>query len=132
MQTAKTKAETMLPKLCNEQNKREDMSIANTGGAQFFNLFNNTPLNINSSDIGETITVEKNPPTKDIVGTEKLTKNPKDGKLLKRPLDKYNIPYEKKMFRKTINRMYFSSILEKILIKPYLNSLKLSFSLKTK
>ena len=64
MQQAKTMADIMLPKLWNAPNKKEDIIIANDNGTINLNLFKNSPLNSNSSDIGAMINLERSPPTK--------------------------------------------------------------------
>lgn len=57
MQIAKTNAEIMLPKVCIAANKSELSNMEIDRGITNLNLFNMTPLKINSSERGETITV---------------------------------------------------------------------------
>ena len=63
MHIAKTKAEIMLPYGCIEANNNEAISIESVAGIINLNLFNRTPLNISSSEIGDIITVVMKPPT---------------------------------------------------------------------
>nr|WP_292743747.1 hypothetical protein [Methanobrevibacter sp.] len=129
MQTAKTNAENMLPKLCRAPNSSEDIIIANTVGTIKRNLEIKTPRKTSSSEIEDKITVERNPPTKgrypitDLEGSEKLIRKSKEGKLVTIKFEKYSIPYEKKIFKKTIKTMYFRLIFENIFFK---SSIKLS------
>ena len=57
MQIAKINAEMMLPKGCMDANNNEVINTENKVGKIIFNLFNKTPLKINSSEIGEITTV---------------------------------------------------------------------------
>jgi hypothetical protein len=61
MHNPKMKAEVMLPKLCSEAKSSDEIKTAKSVGTANFNLFKNTPLKINSSEIGETITVAIRP-----------------------------------------------------------------------
>ena len=63
MHIAKINAEVMLPKVCMDANSSEEISIANNVGTITFNLFNKTPLKINSSEMGEINTVVRKLPT---------------------------------------------------------------------
>ena len=62
MHNAKIKADITLPKGCKEANSNEEINIANSVGTINFNLLSKTPLNINSSEIGETKMVAIKPP----------------------------------------------------------------------
>jgi hypothetical protein len=64
-----------------------------------FNLFRKTPLNINSSEIGETSIVANRP-----VVRNELNKFPFDT-IFKTNSEKYSIPYEKNMFNITTIRI---------------------------
>lgn len=57
MQTAKMNAAIIPPKLCRDANNIDEINIEKDIGTINFNLFNKTPLNINSSAIGERITI---------------------------------------------------------------------------
>lgn len=63
MHIAKMNAEVMLPKVCMEANSNEVTNMESVKGITNLNLFNKTPLNINSSEIGDTITVAMKLPT---------------------------------------------------------------------
>lgn len=54
---AKINAEVIFPKPCKAANNNEVINIDMTVGTINFNLLNKTPLKINSSEIGEIITV---------------------------------------------------------------------------
>ena len=62
MHNAKMNAETMLPKLCIDAKSNEVTKREKIVGTTNLSLFNNTPRNINSSEIGEMNTVTINPP----------------------------------------------------------------------
>ena len=62
IQIAKINAEIMLPKGCIDANNNEVIKTENNVGRIIFNLFSRTPLKINSSEIGEMITVAIKPP----------------------------------------------------------------------
>ena len=138
MQIPNTNAEIMLPKLCRDPNNNEEIKTANIVGVTNLNLDNKTPLNTNSSEIGEIITVETNTPMTgrepviDIEGTWKFNKKFKPGKYLTSPPDKYNIPYEKKILVNTINKIYLTWIFEKTLETSWLKSPNESLNLKMK
>ncbi len=61
IQTAKINAAVILPKLCNIQNSKDEITIENDNGTINFSLFNKTPLKISSSLIGEINTVAIKP-----------------------------------------------------------------------
>ena len=62
IQIPNTTAEIIPPKLWRDPNNNEEIAMANVVGTKSFNLDSNTPLKINSSQIGEIITVEINVP----------------------------------------------------------------------
>ena len=86
MQIPNTNAEIMLPKLWSAPNNNDDAKSEKITGVINLNLFMKTPLKINSSHIGEIITVEINAPTSgrlpviDIEGIENSTRKLKIGK----------------------------------------------------
>ena len=94
MHIAKINAEVMLPKVCIDANSSEEISIANNVGTITFNLFNKTPLKINSSEMGEINTVVRKLPTTSELLNEKwmLIKDSIDGKAFRIRLDKYRNP----------------------------------------
>lgn len=114
MQIPNTIAEIILPKLWSAPNNNDDAKTEKITGVINFNLFKNTPLNINSSEIGEITTVEINAPAIgklaviDIEGIENSTKKFKTGNHPIMPFVKYNIPYEKKILVNTIIKTYLS------------------------
>lgn len=114
---AKTNAEIILPYEWSIANNREEIKIANTVGRIIFSLFKITPLKINSSDNGEIRTVAKKLQTSELARYSEdkwnLTKEDKSGNRFKIKFERYNIPYEKKMFRTTTIRIYLNKSLEK-------------------
>lgn len=114
MQIPNTNAEIMLPKLWRAPNNSDEAKSEKITGVINLNLFNKTPLKINSSTIGEITTVEINTPRRgkpskiDIEGIENPRRKFNDGKYPIRPFVKYNIPYEKKILVNTIIKIYFS------------------------
>lgn len=74
MQIEKMNAEQMLPKPCIDAKSSDEINIENVIGTMSFNLFNRTPLKINSSEIGEMSTVATNPP----IAMIELLKHPAD------------------------------------------------------
>ena len=126
--TPNTIAEIIFPQLCNAPNSIEVIAIAKVIGTINLSLFRNTPLNNNSSQTGETITVDNMLPT---VPSELMAINGMVEEYMKLfihgnefsvKIDKYNIPYEKNTFTKTINRRDFGDIFEKTFLKSLLNS----------
>ena len=61
IQIAKINADIILPKLCRAANKTDEINIEKVMGRINFNLFNKTPLKINSSETGEIKTTITNP-----------------------------------------------------------------------
>ena len=114
MQIPNTNAEIMLPKLWSAPNNNEEANSEQITGVINLNLFNKTPLKINSSTMGEMTTVEINVPRRgklpaiDIEGIENSIRKFKIGKLLIKPFVKYNMPYEKKILVNTIIKIYLS------------------------
>ena len=98
MQIAKINAEMMLPKGCMDANSNEVINTENNVGKIIFNLFNKTPLKINSSEIGEITTVAIKLPIairelfRYIEDNWKLIKDPIAGNVFKIKLDKYRNP----------------------------------------
>lgn len=62
IQIAKINADVTDPKLCKNANNNEEITIENEIEVNALNLFNKTPLKINSSKIGEKNTVVIKPP----------------------------------------------------------------------
>lgn len=114
MQIPNTNAEIMPPKLWSAPNNNDEAKSEKMTGVINLNLFNKTPLKINSSTIGEMTTVEINVPRRgklpaiDIEGIENSTRNCKVGKYPIRAFVKYSIPYEKKILVNTIIKIYFN------------------------
>lgn len=123
----KTNAENMLPKVWSDANNKDDTSTANRGGMINCNLFKKTPLNSNSSTIGETIMVA----IKLVVKNECDAKF-KDDTLLKIKSEKYSIPYEKNMFKITIANTVLIIFKEKTSRTSFLAEGNSSLSLKIK
>lgn len=107
----------MLPKPCRDANRSEEIKTANVVGTISFNLFRKTPLNISSSEIGETTIVARKLNGRNVLNAlNEFTP-------FKMKSQKYNIPYEKNMFKQTItrtdfiisleNRLEISSVIEK-------------------
>lgn len=108
-QTPKTNAEKMDPNPCRDANNRDDTNIANVVGMINRNLLRKTPLKINSSEIGEIIMVANRLP--DI---NELKRFP-DGTMPKTKFERYNIPYDRNMFRITTKKINLSVSNEKAL-----------------
>lgn len=107
----------MLPKPCRDAKRSEEIKTANVVGTISFNLFRKTPLNISSSEIGETTIVARKLNGRNVLNAlNEFTP-------FKMKSQKYNIPYEKNMFKQTItrtdfiisleNRLEISSVIEK-------------------
>ena len=64
MHIANMNAEVIEPKVWREANNREVIKIANFVGTNNFNLFNITPLNISSSQIGDMTMIAMTPKAK--------------------------------------------------------------------
>ena len=88
----------MDPKLWSAAKRREDTNTAKAVGRINFSLLRKTPLNISSSEIGDTMMIANKPLVKNELNRFCDVATPKI------KFEKYNMPYDKNMFKITTKR----------------------------